>query len=189
MNPNATTEGPPQVKAVELCRYFTLSDEGKKALDTEMAPEQFARLLAEQKRHPDAVQVIAHYLPKRQGVFWALTCVREAIPEPVPEAEAALKTAEKWIAEPTDENRAAALKAADAADAGTPAGCTALAAYYSAGLPRTDDSKANARAYFLTSKLVASAVLLAATLDKEQMDALFPSFVQKGLEFVLKSRR
>jgi hypothetical protein len=188
MNANTQT-GLLAVKAPELCRFFTLSDEGKKTLQPEMTPEQLALELLTKNLHPDAVQVIAHYLPKRQAVFWALTCVRQTFPEPAPEAEAALQTAEKWIAEPSDENRAAALKAADAADSGTPAGCTALAAYYSDGLPKTEDPKANSRAWFLTSKLVTSAVLLSATLDSEQMRARFQAFVEKGLEFVQKSKR
>lgn len=189
MNPNANPETPLQVKAVELCRYFTLSEEGRKVLNPEIAPEQFAVALAEKQLHPDAVQVIAHYLPKRQAVFWAMTCSRDAAPEPVPEADAALKSAERWIADPGDENRAAALKAADAAEASTPAGCTALAAYYSGGLPRTEDPKSNARAYFMTAKLVASAVMLAATTDRELMVARFQSSVDKGIEIVRKSKR
>src|SRR4051794_8718593 len=169
MNPNAATGNLPQVKAIELCRYFTLSDDGKKALTPDQTPEEFAHLLVTDKLHPDAVQLIAHYLPKRQAVFWAMYCVRQSQSEPPPEAEAALRTAERWIAEPTDDNRTAALKAADAADSGTAAGCTALAAYYSDGLPKTDDAKQNARAFFLTAKLVASTVLMVATADPDQM--------------------
>lgn len=186
-NPNAG--GPPSVKAVDLCKYFTLSAGGKTALQPEMLPDQFAQELIERNHHPDAVQLIAHYLPKRQAVFWALSCVKMTLSQPSPEVEAAIKATERWIAEPTEENRAATLKAADAADAGTPAGCTALAAYYSDGLPRTDDPKQNARAYFLTSKLVAAAVLMAATSEPEQMQARFQSFLEKGLEVVNRIRR
>jgi TPR repeat protein len=191
MNPNAgnVIENPPAARAVEICRYFTLSEEGKKALSPDLMPEQFAEILFQEKRHSDAVQLIAHYLPKRQGVFWAMTCVRQVTPEPSPETEAALKAAEKWIAEPGEETRKAALKAADAADAGSPAGCTALAAYYSDGLPRTEDPRANARAYFLTAKLVGSAVLLAATSDPAQLIPRFESFIAKGLEVLRRARK
>jgi hypothetical protein len=185
MNPNV----PLPVKAGEIARYMTLSESGQAVLDPAAEPDEFAEKLAKANVHPDAVQVIAHYLPKRQGVFWALTCARQAGPAPGPESEVALKAAEKWIADPTEENRAAALKAADAADAGTPAGCTALAAYYADNLPRAEDARTNARAYFMTAKLVSSAVLLAATSDPQQMQARFASFVEKGLEIVRKSRR
>ena len=184
-NPNA----PLPVKAGEIARYITLSEQGKSVLQPDAEPDEFVQKLAEANVHPDAVQVIAHYLPKRQAVFWALSCVRQATPEPAPEADTALRTAERWIAEPTEENRGAALKAADAADAGTPAGCTALAAYYAEGLPRTEDPRSNAKAYFMTAKLVSSAVLLAATSDPDRMLARFAAFVEKGLEIVRKSRR
>lgn len=191
MNPNAgnISDAPPAARAIEICRYFTLSEEGRKALSPELMPEQFAEVLFRNKRHSDAVQLIAHYLPKRQGVFWALSCVRQITPDPSPEVEAALKAAEKWIADPSEETRKAALKAADAADAGTPAGCTALAAYYSDGMPRTDDTKANARAYFMTAKLVGSAVLLAATSDAEQLLSRFEAFITKGLDILKRSRK
>ena len=184
-NPNA----PLPVKAGEIARYVTLTEEGRAVLQPEAEPEDFAQKLAQANVHTDAIQVLAHYLPKRQGVFWAMTCVRQANPAPPPEAEAALKAAERWIAEPTEENRNATLKAADAADAGTPAGCTALAAYYAEGLPRTEDPRMNAKAFFMTAKLVSSAVLLAATADPEQMQARFASYVDKGLEIVRRSRR
>lgn len=188
-NPQNNPNAPLPVKAGEIARYVTLSDAGQAVLEPAAEPEEFAQRLAEANVHPDAVQVIAHYLPKRQGVFWALTCVRQTGPLPTPEAEAALKAAERWIADPSEENRTAALKAADAADAGTPAGCTALAAYYADGLPRTEDPRTNAKAYFMTAKLVTSAVLLAATADREQMQSRFTQFIEKGLEIVQKSRR
>lgn len=190
MNPNPpSSAAPPSARAAELCRYFTLSDEAKALLTPEIMPDAFAEALMKADRYPDAVQVIAHHLPKRQAVFWAMTCIRQSGGEITPEAETALKSVEKWIADPSEENRKATLKAADTADNGTPAGCTALAAFYSEGLPRTEDAKSNARAYFMTAKLVASAVLLTAVADAAQMKARFAAFTERGLEIVRKSRR
>ena len=64
-----------------------------------------------------------------------------------------------------------------------------VGAFYADGLPRTEDPRANAKAYFMTAKLVSSAVLLAATSEPEQLQARFASFIEKGLEIVRKSRR
>lgn len=189
MGTNPNTGAPPSVKAAEICKYFTLSEQGKTLLQPELMPDQFAQVLAEKSVHPDAVQLLAHYLPKRQAVFWGLTCVKQTVSKPSPEVDNALKTTERWIADPTEENRQATLKAADAADAGTPAGCIALAAYYSEGLPRTEDAKQNARSYFLTAKLVGAGVLLAATSDPGQMQPRFESFIEKGLEILQRARR
>ena len=54
-------------------------------------------------------------------------------PEPSPEAAAALEAARAWVIDPKDEKRRATFPAAEAAEMGTPAGCTAAAAYFSGG--------------------------------------------------------
>lgn len=184
-----TNSGLPAVKAIEVCRYFSLSADGKKLLQPELSPEQFVGMLAEQKLYPDAVQLLGHYLPKRQAVWWALACVKQSLTESPPPVEAAMKATERWIADPSDDNRKATLKAADDADAATPAGAAALAAYYSDGLPKTEDPKANARAFFMTAKLTSAAVLLAATAHPEELQTLFSSFIEKGQEVVQKLKR
>lgn len=183
----ATNEIPPPAKAADLTKYMTLGEEAKATLAPDMTPDQFLAALSERKLFSDAIQFLAHYLPKRQSIFWAMTCTRQVFAEPTPEAEKALKAAERWIAEPTDENRHAAFKAGEEAEGSTAPGATALAAYYSSGLPQTADSRNNARAYFLSSKLVGGAVLMAATTDREQVLARLESFTAKGTEIAKRS--
>jgi hypothetical protein len=178
---------PPPSRAADLCKYFTLGDEAKSALTPEMSPDDFLKLAVEKEWYTDAVQFLAHYLPKRQAVFWAMSCIRQVEPEPAPQAEAALKSAETWVADPSDDNRKATLNAANDADTGTPAGATALAAYYSDGLPATPDPKINAKAYFMTAKLTCGAVLLAATSDREQVVPRLEAFVNRGVEIAART--
>lgn len=176
------------MKAIEVSRYVTLGDDAKKLLTPEMPATEYIDLLAAKQLHPDAVQFIAHYLPKRQAVWWALACVKQVGTELPPEQETALKATERWIAEPTEENRQGTLKAGDAADTTTPAGMTALAAYYSDGMPATVDPNTNAKAYFMTAKLVSGAVMLSAATDPEQLQARFGAFTAKGVEVVKRTR-
>ena len=178
---------PPPTHAAELCKYFALGEEARKGLTPEMHPDDFLALAVENKWYTDAVQFLAHYLPKRQAVFWAMSCVRQAGSELAPQGEAALKSAETWIADPSESNRKATLKTAEDADTTTPAGATALAAYYSDGLPQTPDSKTNAKAYFMTAKMVAGAVLMAATSDREQAVPRLEAFVNRGVEIAAKT--
>ena len=180
---------PPPSRAADLCKYFTLGDEAKQALTPEMTPDEFLQLAAEKKWHPDAIQFLGHYLPKRQAVFWAITCAKQSSIEKPPSAESALRAAEAWIADPSEENRKTALTAANDADTSTPAGATALAAYYSDGLPQTQDPKMNAKAYFMTAKLTAGAVLMAATEDREQALPRLEAFVGKGIEIARKTHQ
>jgi hypothetical protein len=177
------------LKATEVTRYVTLGDEAKKALLPEMSADEFIDALLSKELHPDAVQFIAHYLPKRQAVWWALGCVKQAVPpELPPEQREAVTTTERWVAEPTEENRQAAFKAAEVADTSTPAGITALAAYYTDALPPTADPNKNAKAYFVTAKLVTAAVMLAAASDPEQLKVRFSGFASKGAEVVKRTK-
>lgn len=177
------------MKATEVTRYVTLGEEARKILTPEITANEFMEALVAKQLHPDAVQFIAHYLPKRQAVWWALGCVKQSAPMEVPPAQdAALKSAERWIAEPTEENRQAAFKAAEDADTSTPAGITALAAYYSDAIPQTSDPKTNAKAYFITAKLVTAAVMLAATADPDQLKIRFTGFVTKGVDVVKRTK-
>ena len=66
------------------------------------------------------------------------------------------------------------------ADTSTPAGITALAAYYTDALPPSADPETNAKAYFITAKLVTAAVMLAATADPDQLKVRFSGFVSKA---------
>lgn len=177
------------MKATEVTRYVTLGEEAKKALTPEMSADEFIDTLLLQQLHPDAVQFIAHYLPKRQAVWWALGCVKQTVPpELPPEQDAAVKTTERWIAEPSEENRQATFKAAEVADTSTAAGITALAAFYTDALPPTADPNTNAKAYFVTAKLVTAAVMLAAASDPEKLKVRFSGFASKGAEVVKRTK-
>lgn len=176
------------MKATEVTRYVKLGDEAVQALTPEMSPNEYIDALVAKQLHPDAIQFIAHYLPKRQAVWWALGCVKQSVAKPTPEFDTAVKTTERWIADPSEENRKAAFQAAEKADTSTPAGITALAAFYSEAMPQTQDPNMNAKSYFITAKLVGAAVLLAAATDPEQVKERFAGFVTKGVEVVKKTK-
>ncbi len=101
----------------------------------DQAPRSFLDALIEAGEFPDAVRFLAHALPKREAVWWACLCAREAAgadpPEPV---AAALRAAEAWVADPSEENRRAAVaRGRGGRAAAPPAGCAAAAAFWSGG--------------------------------------------------------
>lgn len=80
----------------------------------------------------DAVKLVAHALPRREGVWWACMCARATIPADLPPPDrAALEAAEAWVRKPSDENRRAAFAAAEQARFGTPEAWAAVAAFWS----------------------------------------------------------
>jgi hypothetical protein len=163
----------------EICKAFPLSANAQQAIDSAATPKQAISVFLEKQLLTDAIQFIAHALPKRQAVWWATKCVRQTSENPTPEAAAALAATEKWIAEPTEEHRKAAMEAGNKADLGTPAGCTGLAAFYSSGVPSDPKSE------FMTAKASAASVLMAALAGPPEMiQAHFKEFVTKGIELV-----
>lgn len=170
--------------AADLCKHVGLSDGARQLLRPEHMPKQFLGLLVEKKLHADAVQMIAHYLPKRQAVWWACHCALDSAgPQPKPEVVRAIQAAERWVAQPTDENRRATQPAAEDAETSSAAGCAALAAFYSEGTP-APDPKSQAKAYFMTAKLVAGSVLLAASLDSAKVNENLAKYVETGVDVV-----
>lgn len=169
--------------AGQLSSVAGLGDEARGLLRDGMSPREFVDLLIERARFPDAVRLIAHALPKRESVWWAWASARRAAgPEPSPPVRAALEAAEKWIAQPSDENRRAALKAAQAAGFDTPAGCAGLAAFLSGPSLAPPEVKAVPPGPHDSSRAVAGAVTMAAVAVPETSVENFRAFLQQGLE-------
>ena len=67
-------------------------------------------------------------------MWWGWVCARRSAGEnPPPKIKAALDATEKWIAQPSEDNRRSAMAAAQKAELGTAAGCAGLAAFFSGG--------------------------------------------------------
>jgi hypothetical protein len=129
--------------AAEVCKHFSLGDEAKKLLRDGLTPRQFLDLLVQKEQFPDAARFLAHALPKREA-------------------------AERWAADPSEDNRRKAQAAAEAAEMSTPAGCAAMAAFWSGGSLAPPNVPAVPPGEFLTAHGVAGAVMLAAVLTEPQ---------------------
>jgi hypothetical protein len=169
--------------AGQLISVAGLDDEARGLLREGMSPREYLDLLIESGRLPDAVRLISHALPKRESVWWAWVCARRASgTEPAPAVRGALEAAEKWIAQPTDENRRAAMKTAEAAGFETPAGCAGLAAFLSGPSLAPAEVKPVPPGPHDSARAVAGAVTMAAVAVPEKLDENFRAFLQQGLE-------
>jgi hypothetical protein len=162
---------------------LALSAEARPWLRDGQTPRQFLDQLVEQKLNVDAIRFLAHVLPKREAVWWASLCVRSvAGPNPPSEVTAALQAAEQWVMEPKEENRRKALAAAEAAGLGTPAGCTAVSAFWSGGSLGPANLPAIPPGEHLTARGVSGAVLLATVLAEPEKAAEKASrFLAQGI--------
>src|ERR1035441_8493863 len=97
-------------KTAALCAIAELGEEAMALVRPELPPREYVKLLLDQGLFPDAVRFVAHALPKREAVWWAWVCARRSAGDtPPPAIKAALDATEKWIAQPTEEFRRAAM--------------------------------------------------------------------------------
>jgi len=169
-------------KAIEVCRQFYLGDAAKKLLTPELSAEKYLALLIQNKQYVDAVRVLAYALPTRQAIVWANSCARQfSDANPSEKFSAALDAVDKWIAEPNEENRRAAMKAAERAEFGTPAGIAALAVFFSGGSLAPPDAPAIAPQEYLAPNAVVGSVLIAALLkEPEKAEETCQAFLAEG---------
>jgi hypothetical protein len=102
-------------------------------------PLNHARALLGSPRPSDAVLFISHLLPRREAVWWAAQCVRALLGAGA--ADEAFRAAELWVRTPEDDNRRAALSAANASDRRKPTTWLAFAAGWSGGSLLAADQK------------------------------------------------
>src|SRR5262249_35059488 len=144
-------------------------DEAKKLLRDTHTPRAFLDELIAKKLYPDAIQFLAHALPKREAIWWACLCARLGYAGATEaKIQAALQAAEKWVADPTDANRRATFAAAEAAEFGTPAGSTGVAVYFSGGSISPPPNPEVKPPELATAKAVTGAVMMAAVLKEAQ---------------------
>jgi hypothetical protein len=156
-----------------------------------MTPGQFLDLLVERRLFEDAIRFLAHALPNREAVWWAVLCIREvtgpAPPEPV---VAALRAAEAWVQDPADEVRRAARGAAKAAGPSSPAAMAATAAFQSGGSLGPPDGPEILPSEFATPRGVANAITIASLqAPAEKAPERFLSFVVRGVEVATGANR
>ena len=152
--------------------------------DVRGGPREFLALLMAKEQFAEATRFLAHALPRRECVWWAWVCARKiTAPDARPAVRAALDATERWIVQPTEEHRRAAMEHAKAAELGTPAGCAALAAFFTGGSLGPPQAPVIPPGEFMTAKAAAGAVTLAAVVpDPARAAERFREFLGLGLE-------
>ena len=134
--------------------------------------------------YPDAVRFIAHALPKREAVWWGWVCARRSAGEkPPPKIKAALDATEKWIAQPTEDNRGWRWRPPKRRNWARRQDARGWRLFSAATAWRRPRRRAVPPGEFLAAKAVSGAVIFAAVAkEPERAPEKFRSFVAQGVE-------
>ena len=174
----------PVPKVIAIGSVSELGEEAMALLRPDLHPVEYVKLLVEKRLYPDAVRFLAHALPKREAVWWAwVTARRVAGPDPPPKIRASLQATEKWISDPDEERRRAAMAAAQAADFGSAAGCAGLAAFFSGGSLAPPEAPPVPPGEYLTAKAVSGAVIFSSlATEPEKAPEKFQAAIAQGVD-------
>lgn len=160
-----------------------LSDEAGALIRPGRAPRDWVEFLIRNALYDDVVALLAHVLPRRESVWWAWSCARDATASPTEADTAVLDATGKWIIEQTDELRRAAGDAADALGYETPAAMAGLAAFMCGDTMGPADAPAAPPPEYGAAKAITGSICMAAALgDPEGIGERFRKFIARGME-------
>jgi hypothetical protein len=161
----------------------SLSAASRRLLDPAMSAWEFLERLRSENLLQDAVLALTHVLPRPYAIAWACECWQAARTdaEPDPAERSAIAATRRWLAEPTEENRRAALELADRLGYSSSAALLAAAAGWSGGSMLPPDLPASPPSAGMSGQAVKAAVLLAAAADPARFDDMLKLFVDNAV--------
>jgi hypothetical protein len=148
--------------AEPLVEMAQLSDQARGLLKPAMPVRPFLAALIDAGLVTDALRLFAYALPKREAVWWACLCARQAQPEPPNPADVEIiKASEAWVYRPNDQARRSAMDLAMKTGFDRAAHWPAAAVFWSGGSIAPPEAPPVEPAESLTGNAVVGAVLLA----------------------------
>jgi hypothetical protein len=171
------------VSSMMLSSFERLGDAAKRRLDPAINVRRFLDGLRADGLTSDAVDVLTHLLPKQYAIAWGCECWEAAHQgRDVDQVDrSAFSAAQRWLKEPTEEHRKAALELADRLGYKTSGAWLAAAAGWTGGSMVPGGKVEVPPAAGLPGVAVAAALKLAAAVDPATFDRKLGEFVDRAL--------
>ena len=160
--PSTPLAGP----ARDLCGEVRFRDKALRDYDGDLTVEAFLDELIAKEQFTDAIRILAHALPKPQAVWWFCLCLWNVYRrQDSAEISASLNAALAWLAEPSEENRRFAEIPGREGGLSEPAGCLAMAVFWSGGSMAPAYLATVPPSPELTARVVAGGIVLTSVRD------------------------
>ena len=150
--------------AAQIAKTASPSPAAQQWLAPQQTPSQYLNVLQEKQMGDEMVKIMAHGLPDREGVWWAVQSAQRVSEHLPPSDLLAVQAALNWVKNPTPETSAAANAAAANTDYRGPGAWAAQAAAWAQTDPSATPPPGQAKLPRLTPNAVAGAVLLTSSI-------------------------
>lgn len=160
-----------------------LSEPANALIRPDMSAQAAVQTLVDAGQVQDALKLLARLLPKRYAVAWLCQCARDQALDPEDRAGASL--AERWVREPNESNRRAALEFANAGGYKSAGAWVAAAAGWSGGsLAPASQETPVPPADHLTACAAVAAINMLAALVLEKFEARRAGFIEPAMNLL-----
>lgn len=161
---------------LQAARQMELSPDAIMRLRAEMTPQSAVRDLLDAGMTTDALKLLARLLPKRYVVAWLCQCARDQRLDG--EGMAGASLAEKWVRDPSENNRRAAFDFATAGGYGSLGAWIAASAGWAGGsLAPAAQATPVPPADHLTARAAVAAINLLAALVSDAFEVRRVAFI------------
>jgi hypothetical protein len=180
---DAESDDDDQPGAAEACVGVSLSEKAQQRLNDDVKAGPFLESLVQDELFDDAARFLAAWLPRTQSVAWGCACLNQVAADRLTASQrAGVDAAGAWAADPTEEHRRAAQRAAEALGGKSPAGWLALAAFWGAGSIGPPEAAEISAAVGISARAVGTAVvtIAAQAAGKQSSSSVLRGFVEEG---------
>jgi hypothetical protein len=171
------------VASTMLTPLERLGDEAKRRIDPLLSVRAYLDSLRRDGLLSDAVDVVSYILPKQYAIAWGCECWRAVheSQDPDPVEKSAAAAAQRWLQDPSEDNRRAALALADRLGYRTAGAWLAAAAGWTGGSMMPSAEYEVPPPPGLSGNAVSAAIKLLAALSPEAFNERLAQFVDRAL--------
>jgi hypothetical protein len=171
------------IASTMLAPLEQLGDEAKRRIDPLVSVRAYLDSLRQDGLLNDAVDVVSYVLPKQYAIAWGCDCWRAAHEggELDPGEKSAAAAAQRWLQDPSEENRRAALMLADRLGYRTAGAWLAAAAGWTGGSMMPSGEYEVPPPPGLAGNAVSAALKLLAAGDPDAFNERLGGFIQRAI--------
>lgn len=169
----------------DILMEIKISNELQAIINKDLKFLEILELCLKKSLYPDAINLLAHGLPKRESIWWGYICTRQSdLNSNISDVLQVLKLVNEWVVYPNESLRRQIEKIPSKLAFKYPSAWLGMAVFWSGGNIAEENSGAQVLPNkYLYAKAVAGAIMLAAVaIDTKNITEIYKKFIMQGID-------